>query len=288
MTWFSGSPLDRVDHVRADPDAYAALRYDVRARLLALDAVDPRLDDAGRLSWTNMAALDDDAEVVLLGLLEGKPHFATIPPVMQPAAMRTPAMARTLAMLPGDDAAIYGTALSLIGWHGTHKFCSRCGGATAWFRAGWGRRCTVCATEHFPRTDPVVIMLAEHADRVLVGRQARFPKGSYSALAGFLEPGEAIEEAVARELLEEAGIAVGAIRYVASQPWPFGGSQLMIGCIAQAEHDVITIDPRELEDAMWVTRAEVTAAMAGASDARFIVPPRYAIAHTLFERWLAG
>ena len=130
-------------------------------------------------------------------------------------------------------------------------------------------------------------MLAEYQGKVLVGRQARFPPGNYSALAGFLEPGESIEEAVRRELFEESGIPVGAVRYVASQPWPFGGSQLMIACIAQAEHDDITLDTKELEDAMWVTRDEARAAMAGDPDARFKAPPPFAIAHTLMKAWLA-
>ena len=287
MIGFTGSALDRVDHVRQDAAAYAAMRGDWRARLLVLDGLDPRLDHSGALVWTSIADLDDDAEVVLLGTADGKPHFAAVTPAPGSAVMRSPAMWRALSLLPAEQAAIYGTAISLIGWHGTHRFCSRCGSATALFRAGWGRRCEACAAEHFPRTDPVVIMLAQHEDRVLVGRQSRFPAGNYSALAGFLEPGESVEEAVRRELFEESGIIVGDVRYVASQPWPFGGSQLMIGCIADAEHDAITLDTRELEDAMWVTRAEVTAAMAGEPDARFKPPPRFAIAHSLFERWLA-
>ena len=124
--------------------------------------------------------------------------------------------------------------------------------------------------------------------KALVGRQSRFPPGNYSALAGFLEPGESIEEAVRRELLEESGIPTGRVRYVASQPWPFGGSQLMIACIAQAEHDRIKLDTNELEDAMWVTRDEAIAAMAGDPDARFKAPPPFAIAHSLMKAWIAG
>jgi NAD+ diphosphatase len=135
-------------------------------------------------------------------------------------------------------------------------------------------------------TDPVVIMLAEFEGKALVGRQSRFPAGNYSALAGFLEPGESIEEAVRRELFEESGIRTGAVRYVTSQPWPFGGSQLMMACIADALSDVITLDTNELEDAMWVTKDEARAALADAPDKRFGAPPPFAIAHTLLKAWV--
>jgi NAD+ diphosphatase len=286
LTHFSGSPLDRMDHVRSDAVAYAALLGDWRARLLALDGPDPRLSAEGQLTWLSLSEADDDAEIVLLGVTDGKPHFTAITAGAGGGGMRTPAMWRALSMLAADEAAIFGTALSLNGWHNTHRFCARCGAPTLLFRAGWGRKCTSCATEHFPRTDPVVIMLAEYQDSVLVGRQARFPPGNYSALAGFLEPGESIEEAVRRELFEESGIPVGNVRYVASQPWPFGGSQLMIACIAEAEHTEITLDTKELEDAMWVTRDEARAAMAGEDGARFKAPPPFAIAHSLMKAWL--
>ena len=156
------------------------------------------------------------------------------------------------------------------------------------FRAGWGRKCGSCNTEHFPRTDPVVIMLAEYDGKVLIGRQSRFPSGNYSALAGFLEPGESIEEAVRREIGEEAGVPCGAVRYVASQPWPFGGSQLMIACIAEATSDAITLDTNELEDAFWATREEVQGAIDGADGKRFNAPPPFAIANSLFRKWLDG
>jgi NAD+ diphosphatase len=285
-TGFTGSPLDRVDHVRSDPSAYAALLGDWRARLLGLDGLDPILSGDGDLTWISMAEVDIDAELVLLGVRDDKPHFAAIAPGATGGPMRSPAMFRALSMLPTDDAAIFGTALSLVSWHNAHRFCGRCGGATTLFRAGWGRKCDVCATEHFPRTDPVVIMLAEFGDKVLVGRQSRFPPGNYSALAGFLEPGESIEEAVRRELFEESGIPTAKVRYVASQPWPFGGAQLMIACIAEATDDTITLDTKEIEDAMWVTREEAAAALAGSPDARFKAPPPFAIAHTLLKTWV--
>ena len=288
MTHFTGSPLDRVDHIRSDLMAYEALVSDWRGRLLGLDGLDPQMSADGALVWLSMSDVRHDAELILLGLRDEKPHFTSVVAQDSPAIMRSPSMFRALSLLAGDDAAIYGTALSLITWHNNHRFCGRCGGATALFRAGWGRKCNICGTEHFPRTDPVVIMLAEFDGKALVGRQSRFPPGNYSALAGFLEPGESIEEAVRRELFEESGIPTGRVRYVASQPWPFGGSQLMIACIAEAEHDRITLDTNELEDAMWVTRDEAIAAMAGDPDARFKAPPPFAIAHSLMKAWIAG
>ncbi len=288
MTHFTGSPLDRVDHVRSDLIAYEALVSDWRGRLLGLDGLDPQMSADGALVWLSISDVHHDAELILLGMRDEKPHFVTVVAHDGPAIMRSPSMFRALSLLAADDAAIYGTALSLITWHNNHRFCGRCGGATALFRAGWGRKCSACNTEHFPRTDPVVIMLAEFDGKALVGRQSRFPPGNYSALAGFLEPGESIEEAVRRELLEESGIPTGRVRYVASQPWPFGGSQLMIGCIAEAEHDRITLDTNELEHAMWVTRDEAIAAMAGNPDAPFKAPPPFAIAHSLMKAWIAG
>jgi NAD+ diphosphatase len=286
MPGFTGSPLDRVDHVRSDPDAYARLRSDWRGRLLGLDGIDPTLSADGMLTWHSMADAAEDAELILLGLIEERPHFVALT-AASGTVMRSPAIFRALSLLPGDQAAIYGTARSLIDWHNNHLFCGSCGGATSLFRAGWGRVCDLCKKQHFPRTDPVVIMLAEYQGKVLVGRQSRFPPGNYSALAGFLEPGESIEEAVRRELFEESGVRTGAVRYIASQPWPFG-SQLMIACIAQAEDDAITLDTNELEDAMWVSRDDAIASFAGDPDARFKPPPHFAIAHTLLQRWIEG
>ena len=284
----TGSRLDRADHIRGNADAYAALLGDWRARVLRLDGLAPAISDIGALVWGSFADVAADAEIVLLGLDDGKPHFVEVVHGREPSIMRSPAMFQALSVLSGEDSAIFATALSLITWHNTHRFCGRCGGATVLFRAGWGRKCAQCNTDHFPRTDPVVIMLAEYRGKALVGRQPRFPPGNYSALAGFLEHGESIEEAVRREIMEEAGVPCGAVRYVASQPWPFGGAQLMIACIAEASDDTITIDTNELEDAMWVTRDESVAALAGDPDARFKAPPPFAIAHTLLKQWVAG
>ncbi|MGB5078339.1 MAG: NAD(+) diphosphatase [Sphingorhabdus sp.] len=282
---FTGSPLDRIDHVRNDAEAYGVLLCDWRARVLSLDGLDPLVASEGGLLWHSMADIAEDVELILLGLFDNKPHFVQLVDVTGDA-FRSPATWRALNILPAEDAAIYGTARSLIEWHNSHKHCGRCGHKTALFRAGWGRKCPNCSTEHFPRTDPVVIMLAEYEGKALVGRQSRFPPGNYSALAGFLEPGESVEEAVRREIHEEAGITCGAVRYVTSQPWPFGGSQLMIACIADALNDTITLDTNELEDAMWITKEEGRAALRNDEQRRFTAPPPFAIANSLLRHWV--
>ena len=186
------------------------------------------LDEEGRLAWAPLEAGEGD--YLSSASTEGAPLFA---PLVRTEALgqRAWSVFRLLALMSPKDAAIWGAARSLNEWHNRHRFCGICGSADRSFRAGWGRKCPSCGAEHFPRVDPVVIMLAEHDGRVLLARQPQYPPGRYSALAGFVEPGESIEEAVARELMEEAGVAVGDVRYVASQPWPFPGS-LMIACIA--------------------------------------------------------
>jgi NAD+ diphosphatase len=281
---FTGSRLDRADQLRLDPQAIAGLAADPRARLLRLAGSDPVLDADGRLEWEMLAAGKGAAGPIFLGLDDGAPRFAPLPKV-QPG-QRAWAVFALLQQMRAEEAALWGTARSLIEWHNRHGFCSCCGAQSDLFRAGWGRRCAACGSEHYPRVDPVAIMLAQHEGRVLLGRQPQYPAGRYSALAGFIEPGETIEEAVARELGEEAGIAVSNVRYVASQPWPFPGS-LMIACIADAEDDSLTLDRNELDDAMWVERAGVAAALAGEAGAPFGAPPPYAIAHSLLVHWLA-
>ena len=280
MIGFTGGLLDRGDAIRHDPAAFATLRRDPAARLLVLDGYEPAMA-AGELGWTGIDPALADADLVLLGLRDGIGHFAAI--TEQPARGRSFELIAALHALAAGEAATYAAARSVLDWHARHRFCANCGQATAPFRAGWGRRCDGCGTEHFPRVDPVVIMIAEHDGCALLGRQPAFPPGRYSALAGFLEPGESIEEAVAREIGEEAGIAVTDVRYVASQPWPFPSS-LMIACTAQAADDRITLDRNELEDAIWVPRDTVRAVLAGA-EGPFLPPPPYAIAYSLLKAW---
>ena len=278
---FTGGTLDRAEPVRTNPEAYRAALSDWRGRLLVLDGLEPRVDEAGGLEWTSIAEAPEGAELVLLGMADGRPHFAALVPGVR--ATRSARLMAALASLASGEAATYAGARSLLDWHARHGFCANCGHGTALYRAGWGRQCPNCAAEHFPRVDPVVIMIAEHEGRALLGRQPSFPPGRYSALAGFLEVGESIEEAVAREIHEEAGVTVGEVRYIASQPWPFP-SQLMIACVARADSDVLTLDTEELEDAIWVSRDEVCAVLAG-EPGRFLPPPPIAIAHTLLTAW---
>lgn len=283
---FTGSALRRLDRERYDADDLARRLADPGARLLRLDGLDPLFDDAGELTWAPLAERDPEDELALLGLVDDRPAFVAL--TRDPRGKPAFALFRLLVALPAPAAALWGTARSLVDWHARHRFCGRCGGATALVRAGWARRCPACAAEHFPRTDPVVIMLAQHDGRVLVGRQPRYPAGRYSALAGFVELGESVEEAVARELFEEAGVRATAVRYVASQPWPLPFSQLMIACVADVASDELTIDRTELDDAKWVDRDGVRAALAQAPGAPFLAPPPYAIAHELLARWARG
>jgi len=286
MIGFTGLILDRADSLRTAVEQIAALASTEEARLMRLAGLEPLLSEEGRLIWHSPRDREADAELLFLGLSGDTPLFAPLGRTETLADSVRTMFAVLETMLP-EDAALWGIAHSLITWHGRNGFCGSCGTATTLFRAGWGRRCGGCGTEHFPRVDPVVIMLAEHEDRVLLGRQPRFPPRRFSALAGFVEPGESIEEAVARELKEEAGVVTIGVRYVSSQPWPFPG-QLMIGCIAQAESDRIQLDPTELDDAMWVDRAGVAAALAGEETAPFIPPPPFAIAHSLLAHWVAA
>ncbi|MES2988469.1 MAG: NAD(+) diphosphatase [Pseudomonadota bacterium] len=283
---FTGSMLDRADRVRHEPALLAAAVADPKARLLVLQGLDPALDDYDRLVWTNLAMAT--GELLFLGFDEGAPRFVSaLPEGMRPPATRSMTLFGMLDRFTREDAALYAAARSLVDWHARHGFCAVCATPTGIFRAGWGRNCPNCRAEHFPRVDPVVIMLAELGDRLLLGRQPSFPPGRYSALAGFLEVGESIEDAVAREIEEEAGVKVRDVRYVASQPWPFPSS-LMIACIGVADDEAITIDVHELEDARWFTRDQVERALAGDPEAGFIAPPPYAIAHTLLTAWVEG
>ncbi len=283
---FTGARLDRADRLRTDPAAFAAAIADPRATCLLLDGIDPVPGSGGGLIWEALDPADERA-LLLLGIDDsGAPRFVREAHAGARVDARSRTVMRLLPILSPEEAALYGGARSLVDWHARHRFCAVCGSPTELFRGGWGRRCASCGAEHFPRVDPVVIMLAEYDGRVLLGRQPGFPPGFFSALAGFVEPGESLEEAVARELFEEAGIAVSDVSYVASQPWPFPSS-LMIGCRAVARDAALTIDTTELEAAMWVDRAEVRAALAGDMGASFMAPPPLAIARYLLEDWAA-
>ena len=276
--FFSGPGLDRADALRANEAALQALATGAGALQLKWEEGLPQLTSDGRLSW----AEPSNAEL-FLGFDGNSARFSAIEDVTADARAAFP----LIALLSREDAPLFAAALSLSRWHSRHRFCANCGHLTQIVRGGWSRRCPDCSAEHYPRVDPVVIMLAEHDGRLLLGRQPQYPPGRYSALAGFVEVGETLEAAVARELYEEAGIRVRSVRYIASQPWPFPSS-LMFGCHAHAQSAELTVDQTELDDARWFTRQEVAAALDGAPDAPFQAPPKAAIARTLLERWVGA
>lgn len=276
--FFSGPGLDRADALRADVETIRRLSAGSSARQLKWLGGLPQLTADGRLDWEPPSSPE-----LFLGFDAGAARFSAIEHVTADARAAFPVM----AVLHADDAPLFAAALSLSRWHSRHRFCANCGHLSKIVRGGWSRTCPECGTEHFPRVDPVVIMLVESHGRLLLGRQPHYPPARYSALAGFLEVGENLEAAVAREIYEEAGIDVRDVSYVASQPWPFPSS-LMIGCHAHAQSDELRIDTAELEDARWFTQDEIGAALSGAPDASFQPPPRTAIARTLLERWLAS
>ncbi|KPQ20594.1 MAG: NAD+ diphosphatase [Rhodobacteraceae bacterium HLUCCA24] len=309
---FGGSGLDRADVLRADAAALDRAHHDPASRAVALWRGKPLFAGAerGRLARLPLAhpVLAGAEAPLLLGREDGCAVFAadisawepaegtpeTLNAFLDPSEQCHPDLpadhvfvelrARMVALSP-REAELAATARALLGWHRTHRFCARCGSVSAPERGGWVRRCLACGTSHFPRTDPVVIMLITRGDRVLLGRSPGWPERMYSLLAGFVEPGETVEGAVRREVAEEAGVIVGRVGYLASQPWPFPAS-LMLGCHGEALSEEITLDPAELDDARWVGRSEMLDVFAGAHP-RIRAPRDGAIAGFLLHHWLA-
>ncbi|MEM7687112.1 MAG: NAD(+) diphosphatase [Pseudomonadota bacterium] len=310
-----GATLDRGSTTREDPAKVRALWDDPGARVTPFWRGKPlfRLGDAGpRLSWLTADApiLSETTEPpVLLGLLDGKGRFAVdvsawedpnadaegmrqwvdrtenVHPSL-PEAHKFIDLRSIMAELEPEDAADAASGKGCFEWHRTHQFCARCGERSEMDQAGWRRKCPSCGGMHFPRTDPVVIMLILHKDKALVGRQEVWPPTMWSLLAGFMEPGETIEAAVRRETLEEAGLPVGRVHYAACQPWPFPSS-LMIACVAEAMTDALEPDYDEIEACIWVDRAEMREAIAGQHPK--IGPARKgAIARNVLEAWSEG
>lgn len=290
---FSGNRIDRRSEKRddgavvvalADPGARLYLFHGDAAVLKVRSAPDPLFTLAEAVALSA-----DRAAMILLGWTETGPRLAVTLPgatALDERAYRTIDL-RSLAIegsMAPDDLGAMAQARSLCHWHLRHGHCSVCGAATAMKIGGYRRDCPACGAEHFPRTDPVVIMLAIDGDRALLGRQARFAPGMYSCLAGFVEPGETIEDAVRRETQEESGIRVGRVRYYASQPWPFPSS-LMIGCHAEALSTEIQRDEAELEACRWFDRDEVIAMIAGTHPEGLKTPPGIAIASRIIRAW---
>jgi len=298
MIPFSGNPLDRAGEKRTDAVWIAERQRDSASLILPLWrgqvfvlAGQGGTLEAGFLRPGLCESLAADAVCIFLGLEDGHAVFA-----LDISAAEDPANNGVLAglgefrelrgaaqLLPIKDLAIVGQAKALIDWHQRHGFCAKCGKPSVVADAGYKRVCPACGTEHFPRTDPVVIMLATHGDACLLGNGAKWPPEFYSALAGFAEPGETIEEAVRRELFEEAGVRAGAVRYHGSQPWPFP-SQLMIGCFAECDSRAVMIDLAELADARWFSREEARDLISGKLEG-LRGPLPFAIAYHLIKAW---
>ena len=306
---FGGSGLDRAAHLRGDAGAMSALL--ARGQVLALWRGKPLVVNGNRLAWVpgdHPVLATNGSEFLFLGMDQDIACFAADISAWQPVDDAQAAggsfldfseqthpdlppdhafmdLRATMVQLSARDAELAAMAKAVLSWHRSHAFCSACGAASVMRNAGWQRGCPACNAQHFPRTDPVVIMLVTHGNQVLLGRSAAWPEGMYSLLAGFVEPGETIEAAVRREVAEETGIRVGEVRYLASQPWPFPAS-LMIGCAADAISSAIVIDPTELEAALWISREDMVGVMAG--EHPVIKASRSgSIAHFLLANWLA-
>lgn len=315
VTFGGSAAFDRAAAVRGDAVRIAALWQDSDARVLPFWRGKPLVAGEGRdrlglVPVTHpVLAGQTRGDALFLGLVDGKAVFACDLSAWEPAGLDAAAQGAFFdpteqhhPALPSDhrfselrgvmtrlsalDAEMAATGRGLFEWHRTHGFCARCGQASVMATAGWQRLCPACRAPHFPRTDPVVIMLVTLGNRVLIGRSPGWPDGMYSLLAGFVEPGETVEAAVRREVAEETGVPVGPVRYLASQPWPFPAS-LMLGCAASALDDTIRLDPAELEAACWVTRERMVEIL-GNRDPDIRPARKGAIAHFLIRAWVAG
>jgi len=299
FTGFATNLLDRREDLRTKSDAVAALRHRSDTRIAVVAGETPILKRLGAealsvwFSPGEAELLGPGLEEAFLGLAsDGAPRFARLidkahtetlreRPELFVTDLRSVALKR---LVPEDELGPLGESKALLDWHARHRFCAQCGGPSQAGASGWKRECSACGAQHFPRTDPVVIMLVTRGDACLMARQARFLPGMYSCIAGFIEPGETFEDAVRRESFEEAGLRVGAVRYIASQPWPFPGS-LMIGAVAEALNDEIVLDKTELEEGRWFQRAEALQMLEGAHPDGLSCPQHIAIANTLLKAW---
>jgi NAD+ diphosphatase len=295
---FTGNPLDRAHNFRHDQAWVAEQLANPSAQFLLFSRLDPAVHHSDpALVWINpaqRAALNTlantELDPILLGLDGGTPCFALdvseVPGPLEHLSLESASFTDTRSIatsLPSTQAGMLAQARSLVDWHQHHRFCAVCGAASFPQHGGTSRRCDACQSQHFPRINPAVIMAIWRDERLLLGRRRGRPPGSFSCIAGFVDPGESIEEAVAREVLEEVGLVVDDVRYYASQPWPLSAS-LMIGCFAHAVSDEPQVDDLEIAEARWFTRAEVQAALAG-DESQLVVPAPVAIAHHLVRGW---
>lgn len=289
---FGGSGLDRAAEMRGDSAALAALRGREGARIVLLRRGELLVEggeDAPRLARLGLSdPLAEGGEAVFLGREEdGEGVWAMEVPGEAEAGegRRWGELRSVMAGLSPRDAELAAMTKAVAGWHESHGFCAACGARSVISQGGWRRDCPACGRQHFPRTDPVVIMLITRGNRVLLGRSPGWPEGMFSLLAGFIDPGETVEAAVRREVWEEAGVCVGRVGYLASQPWPFPAS-LMLGCRGEALTDEIAVDPKELEAALWVSRERLLRIFMG-QDPEIRAPRHGAIAAFLMRAWLA-
>jgi NAD+ diphosphatase len=295
---YIASPLDRVAQLRGDEAVEKKLREDVRAGVYVVGGELVVLKSTGEncdplFSSTEAGAFGSGRESVLLGLLDGAPRFGlgldaeTVEHLKSRNDLKITDL-RSIAvqgLVAADHLPPLAEAKALLGWHARHRFCPNCGSPTKFVEAGWRRDCPSCKAQHFPRTDPVVIMLVIRGDRCVLGRSRRFAPTMWSCLAGFAEPGETIEDAVRREVLEEAGITCGRVKYFASQPWPFPSS-IMIGCHAEALSETVVVDREELEDARWFDREELASMLKRQHPQGLTTPPPVAIAHHIIRDYV--
>jgi NAD+ diphosphatase len=293
----TGSPLDRASERRGDKAFIdlAVSHTDARAVLIGGETIVLSLTDGGDPFLPLGAArqIAEITETIFIGTVGGAARlgFAIAPEAAEKLKERSDLLVtdlRTIAMrglVSVQHLQPVAIAKALLTWHTRHRFCSNCGTPTKVVEQGWRRDCESCGVQHFPRTDPCVIMLAIDGERCLLGRSARFPPNMYSCLAGFVEPGESIEEATRRETFEEAGIQVGRVTYFASQPWPYPMS-LMIGCFAEAKSSALHLDRNEIEDARWVTRDEAARMLTRKHPDQLFTPPPMAVAHHIIRAYV--
>ena len=297
---YTASIIERAAGMRADAAALAGLQNESNARayliggeMVALNKTANSHDPLFTVSQAQ--ALGPTGETVFIGFRRDAPRFArALEPKTAEALKAQPELLvtdlRSIAvkgLVDSEHLPPLAEAKALLGWHARHRFCPNCGAGTNVVEAGWRRDCPSCHVQHFPRTDPVVIMLPFSGDACVLGRSYRFVSSMWSCLAGFMEPGETIEEAVRRETHEECGIVCGRVRYFASQPWPFPSS-LMIGCHAEALSREIVIDRTELDDARWFERDEVAAMLTRRHPNELTTPPEVAIAYHIIRAWVEG
>lgn len=297
---YTDSRIERAAELRPDNAAMTAFMRDPRAATYVIGGewIAARKNSPVNeplFSLSDAEAFGPATETIFLGLLDGTPRFGY---GLAPAAIEAMKSRDDIQVADLRSIAVQGLvaaehlppiaeAKAVLHWHVRHRFCPNCGAATRLVHGGWRRDCPQCKAEHFPRTDPVVIMLASDGDRCLLGRSPRFAPTMWSCLAGYVEPGESIEDAVRRETREEAGITCGRVTYFASQPWPFPTS-LMIGCHSQALTREIIVDREELEDARWFSKAEVETMLMRKHPQGLTTPPPVAIAHHIIRAWVEG